>query len=261
MKLFRRFTSTIDFGAKTVQKDEKQGLVNEVFNKVASNYDIMNDFMSLGVHRLWKDEFVSDMGTFASPSLSFLDVAGGTGDISFRIHEKLKKDLKIFMKSDCKITVSDINAGMLSVGKERASKLNYEMDWVEANAEELPFADGLFDYYTIAFGIRNVPDRAKALKEAKRVLKRGGRFMCLEFSKVNNVLIDSVYALYSKYYIPEIGGIIAGDKPAYQYLVESIERFPTQEDFAKMISEAGFSYVNHRDLTFGVVAIHSGIKI
>ena len=262
MKLLRRFTSTIDFGAKTVLKEEKQGLVNDVFTKVADKYDIMNDFMSFGIHRLWKDEFVSDMGVFsANSSLSFLDVAGGTGDIAFRIHQKLKNDIPVFLKQNWSITVSDINPGMLGVGKQRAKDLGYNMNWVEANAEELPFADNMFDYYTIAFGIRNVPDRLKALKEAKRVLKKGGRFMCLEFSKVNNAALDSIYSLFSKYYIPNIGGVVAGDKDAYQYLVESIEKFPSQDEFAKLMSESGLNFINHRDLTFGIVAIHSGIKI
>ena len=262
MKFLKRLSSTVDFGSKSVPLADKQNLVNEVFTKVSNNYDIMNDFMSFGVHRLWKDEFVSDMGKFSAVSpLSFLDVAGGTGDISFRIHEKLRRDIPVYLKHQWEITVSDINPGMLGVGQQRAQALGYKMNWVEANAEELPFPDSSFDFYTIAFGIRNVPDRLKALKEAKRVLKKGGRFMCLEFSKVNNAVLDSVYAVFSKYYIPNIGGVVAGDREAYQYLVESIERFPSQDEFAKIISEAGFNYINHRDLSFGIVAIHSGINI
>jgi 2-methoxy-6-polyprenyl-1,4-benzoquinol methylase len=262
MKLFRKFTNTIDFGLKTVPKEKKQELVNDVFTSVAQKYDIMNDFMSLGVHRLWKDEFISDMGYLNSfTPLNFLDVAGGTGDIAFRIREKVKRDTPVYLKSNFNITVSDINPGMLSVGKQRAKALGYDFSWVEANAEELPFEDSSFDFYTIAFGIRNVTDRLKAVKEAKRVLKKGGRFMCLEFSKVNNPVLDSLYAVFSKYYIPTLGTLIAGDREAYEYLIESIQKFPTQDEFAKLISEAGLSYVNHRDLTFGIAAIHSGVKI
>jgi len=262
-RLIRRF-STTDFGNKEVPIAEKQNLVNQVFSSVANNYDLMNDLMSMGVHRWWKDEFLTDMGTFdSSTPLAFLDVAGGTGDIAFRVLEKYRKEVPSYstLRNSLKITVSDINSEMLEVGKQRALEKGYEMDWVEANAEELPFEDDTFDYYTIAFGIRNVPDRLKALKEAYRVLKKGGRFMCLEFSKVEYPGLDNAYSLYSHYYIPTLGQLVAGDKDSYQYLVESIEKFPSQDEFADLIHKAGFEYVNHRNLTFGVVAIHSGVKL
>ena len=202
------------------------------------------------------------MGSFNTNSdLNFLDVAGGTGDIAFRIYSKLKKEVPVYLKNNSKVTVSDINPGMLDVGKQRALKLGYDLDWVEANAEKLPFDDNFFDFYTIAFGIRNVPDRLLAIKEAKRVIKKVGRFMCLEFSKVNYSGLDSLYSLFSKYYIPNLGSFIAGDREAYQYLVESIEKFPSQDEFAALLNEAGLSFINHRDLTFGIVAIHSGVKL
>jgi ubiquinone/menaquinone biosynthesis methyltransferase len=255
---------TIDFGEKQVPIEKKQILVNEVFSSVADSYDLMNDFMSAGIHRLWKDDFVNDMGSFyVNQPMKFLDVAGGTGDIAFRIAEKLKKDIPSFMthypKSE--VTVMDINPNMLAVGRDRAQKLGYQLNWVEGNAEELPFGDNEFDFYTIAFGIRNVPNRDKALREAWRVLKPGGRFMCLEFSKVNNSLVSSFYDMYSDILIPRLGSMIAGDSESYRYLVESIRKFPSQEEFAFMIHKAGFKFVTHRDLTFGICAIHSGVKI
>ncbi|CAG9318518.1 unnamed protein product [Blepharisma stoltei] len=264
MRALRRLFATVDFGSREVPKEEKQKLVNEVFTRVAEKYDIMNDAMSLGIHRLWKDQFISDMGNFHTNSnLSFLDVAGGTGDIGFRIVEKLKQDIPSFYSGNqtWDLTISDINAEMLEVGKQRASALGYNINWVQANAEELPFEDNKFDFYTIAFGIRNVTDRLKALKEAKRVLKLGGRFMCLEFSKINYPVLDQVYSLYSQNVIPAMGKIIANDRDSYQYLVDSIEKFPSQEEFAALMNNAGFEYITHRDLTFGVVAIHSGIKL
>jgi ubiquinone/menaquinone biosynthesis methyltransferase len=204
------------------------------------------------------------MGSFyVNQPMKFLDVAGGTGDIAFRIAEKLKKDIPSFMthypKSE--VTVMDINPNMLAVGRDRAQKLGYQLNWVEGNAEELPFGDNEFDFYTIAFGIRNVPNRDKALREAWRVLKPGGRFMCLEFSKVNNSLVSSFYDMYSDILIPRLGSMIAGDSESYRYLVESIRKFPSQEEFAFMIHKAGFKFVTHRDLTFGICAIHSGVKI
>ncbi|OMJ71958.1 hypothetical protein SteCoe_29722 [Stentor coeruleus] len=262
MRLLKRLSSTVDFGAKTVAREKKQEMVNEVFTKVADKYDLMNDVMSLGIHRLWKDEFISDMGSFrTSAPLSFLDVAGGTGDIAFRISNKLKHEVPVNPPDHNKITVSDINPGMLSVGKQRASMLGLNLNWVEANAESLPFPENSFDYYTIAFGIRNVTDRLKAIKEAKRVLKKGGRFMCLEFSKVSNPVIGPFYDVYNKYLIPNLGSLVAGDKDSYQYLIESIEKFPTQEEFAKIMAEAGLSAIHYRNLTFGVVAIHSGLNL
>mmetsp|Transcript_26326 Transcript_26326/g.47211 ORF Transcript_26326/g.47211 Transcript_26326/m.47211 type:complete len:265 (+) Transcript_26326:1965-2759(+) len=261
--LLRRFQSTVDFGSKTVKIEEKQKLVNEVFTSVASSYDIMNDLMSLGVHRLWKQEFVDDIGKFPLDSpIKTLDVAGGTGDIAFQIWQKYINQRPAFISSppQLHITVSDINADMLEVGKTRAPA-GANLSWMEANAEELPFEDNLFDLYTISFGIRNVPDKDKALREAFRVLKPGGRFMCLEFSKVTNPVLAQMYSLHSQYYIPNVGQLVANDRASYVYLVESIERFPSQEEFAFMISKAGFSSVHHRDLTWGIAAIHSGVKL
>ena len=258
-------TETIDFGFKTVPRESKQSLVNEVFASVASSYDVMNDLMSLGVHRLWKDQFIQDMGVVYSGSpVRFLDVAGGTGDIAFRIVEKMKDEVKKYYPAEepTHVTVLDINAAMLEVGKKRAASYGYaNMTWVEGNAEQLPFPDNTFDVYTIAFGIRNVPDRATAIGEAFRVLKMGGRFMCLEFSKVTNPLLSLVYDLHSFYVIPEVGRFVANDRDSYQYLVESIKKFPSQEEFAKIVHTAGFSAVHHKDLTMGIAAIHSGVKL
>jgi ubiquinone/menaquinone biosynthesis methyltransferase len=255
--------SQVDFGSKMIEKDAKQSAVNEIFSKIAANYDLMNDLMSMGVHRLWKDEFVSDMGDFhPNQPLHFLDMAGGTGDIAFRIMDKIQRENSTYTKIQSTVTVSDINADMLNEGKKRSKDRNFSnLDWVVANAEELPFADASFDFYTIVFGIRNVPDRLKALKEAHRVLKTGGRFMCMEFSKVILPGFDFIYSQYSKMVIPTLGQFIANDRESYVYLIESIERFPTQEEFASLINEAGFNHVNHRNLSFGICAIHSGVKI
>ena len=258
----RRF-SKVDYGSKLMEKDEKQQAVNEMFSKISANYDLMNDLMSIGTHRLWKDEFVSDLGPLrTSQPLRFLDMAGGTGDIAFRIIQKLREDNPSYKPLESIVTVSDINADMLNEGRKRAEQQKLSnLEWVVANAEVLPFDNETFDYYTIAFGIRNVPDRLKALKEAFRVLKKGGRFMCMEFSKVVLPGFDILYSQYSKIVIPTLGSIVANDRESYVYLVESIERFPNQEEFAAMIDEAGFSFVHHRNLTFGICSIHSGVKI
>lgn len=252
-----------DYGHKMMGKEEKQKAVNEMFAKISANYDLMNDLMSMGVHRLWKDEFVSDMGSFKSNEpLHFLDVAGGTGDIAFRIASKLKEENPDVFNVESQVTVSDINPNMLNEGRRRGSTIGLNgLNWVEANAESLPFKDNTFDFYTIVFGIRNVPDRLKAIKEAKRVLKRGGRFMCMEFSKVTLPVFDLIYNQYSKIVIPTLGSIAVGDRESYEYLVESIERFPNQEEFATLINEAGFNFIHHRNLTFGICAIHSAINI
>lgn len=263
-RVFTRSMTQYDYGSKIMNsKEEKQNAVNENFASISSKYDLMNDLMSMGVHRLWKDEFVSDMGCLKSKDpLRFLDVAGGTGDISFRIAQKLKEDNPHIINIESQVTVSDINPKMLDEGKKRAAGLGLNgLSWVEANAESLPFEDNSFDFYTIVFGIRNVPDRLKALKEAKRVLKKGGRFMCLEFSKVTLPGFDFLYSQYSNLVIPALGSIVAGERENYVYLVESIERFPNQEEFASLIHEAGFNFIHHRNLTFGICAIHSAINI
>ena len=243
------------YGFRDVADGEKQPLVNEVFHKVAKRYDIMNDVMSAGLHRLWKDAMVAALNPRKSADFRHLDVAGGTGDIAFRIVEASNRLAHA--------TVLDINGSMLAVGAERAEKkgLTDNLTFVEANAEELPFETGSFDAYTIAFGIRNVPHIDKALSEAYRVLKRGGRLLVLEFSEVEMPLLDRVYDAWSFNAIPQFGKMITGDAEPYQYLVESIRKFPNQEDFATMIRSAGFSRVTYTNYTGGIAALHSGWKI
>jgi demethylmenaquinone methyltransferase/2-methoxy-6-polyprenyl-1,4-benzoquinol methylase len=223
---------------------------------VAARYDLMNDLMSGGLHRLWKDAMVAWLAPPRASSFPFrvLDVAGGTGDIAFRIAER---------SASAVVTVADINRDMLAVGEKRAAerKLTGRAAFTEANAESLPFADGAFDAVTIAFGIRNVPRIDKALAEAFRVLKPGGRFLCLEFSAVDVAVLDRVYELYSFNVIPMIGGWVIGDEEPYRYLVESIKKFPNQARFAAMIEKAGFARVTHRNLSGGIAAIHSGWKL
>lgn len=245
------------FGFEAVGEGEKQPRVNEVFHKVAERYDVMNDLMSGGMHRLWKDAFVAWLNPPRNPAVPFklLDVAGGTGDISFRVVER--------SKHNAHSTVFDINGSMLEVGRDRAREkgLIGNLDFVQGNAEDLPFEDGSFDAYTIAYGIRNVPRIDKALKEAHRVLKRGGRFMCLEFSNVETPMLDKAYDLFSFNAIPKIGGLVTGDEDSYSYLVESIRKFPNQARFKTMIMDAGFSQVSFRNLSGGISAMHSGWKL
>ena len=244
------------FGFREVPTADKQRLVDDVFVKVAARYDLMNDLMSGGLHRLWKDAMVAWLSPPRRSSVPFavLDVAGGTGDIAFRIVERSESAV---------VTVADINKDMLAVGGKRAveRKLGTRVAFIEANAEELPFAAGAFDAVTIAFGIRNVPRIDKALTEARRVLKPGGRFLCLEFSAVDVAVVDRVYELYSFNVIPMIGGWVIGDEQPYRYLVESIKKFPNQARFAAMIEKAGFSKVTFRNLSGGIAAIHSGWKL
>jgi demethylmenaquinone methyltransferase/2-methoxy-6-polyprenyl-1,4-benzoquinol methylase len=243
------------FGQRTVRMDEKQGLVDAVFLKVADRYDLMNDLMSFGLHRVWKDILAAKVHPPASRPFALLDVAGGTGDVAFRVARTGVPQTRV--------TVADINAEMLRVGAERASKrkLSARVAFVEANAEALPFPDARFDAYTIAFGIRNVPRIETALGEAFRVLKRGGRFFCLEFSHVDLPVFDRVYDAYSFTAIPAMGKVVTGDGAAYRYLVESIRRFPSAELFGDMVTAAGFARVRITRLSGGVVAIHSGWKI
>jgi demethylmenaquinone methyltransferase/2-methoxy-6-polyprenyl-1,4-benzoquinol methylase len=243
------------FGFARIPLGEKQARVDDVFHKVASRYDLMNDLMSGGLHRIWKDIFVSRVHPARRGPFRHLDVAGGTGDIAFRIAKAASKQAEI--------AVLDINAGMLDVGRARASKRKFaaKLEFVQANAEDLPFEDNIFDSYTIAFGIRNVPRIDQALAEARRVLKRGGQFLCLEFSNVNVPLLDRIYESYSFHAIPRIGEWVAGDRDAYLYLVESIARFPAAESFQDMVAAAGFDRAAFTRLTGGVVAIHSGWKL
>lgn len=243
------------YGFRDVVAGEKQPLVDAVFHKVAERYDLMNDLMSGGLHRLWKDGMVAWLNPPRRPGWRVLDVAGGTGDVAFRIVEASSRNAHA--------TVLDINGSMLGVGRERAEKLGLSgsTDFVEANAEELPFEDDGFDAYTIAFGIRNVPRIETALSEAFRVLKPGGRFLCLEFSEVDMPLLDKVYEAWSFNAIPRIGQMVTGDGEPYSYLVESIRKFPNQCDFADMIRRAGFERVDFRNYAGGIAALHSGWKL
>eukprot|EP00611_Tribonema_gayanum_P014250 TRINITY_DN2557_c1_g1_i3.p1 TRINITY_DN2557_c1_g1~~TRINITY_DN2557_c1_g1_i3.p1 ORF type:complete len:311 (+),score=114.56 TRINITY_DN2557_c1_g1_i3:69-1001(+) len=259
------------FGYKQVPESDKKGMVKGVFSSVAKDYDVMNDLMSAGVHRLWKDEFVRMLGVKEAIQAGdspprVLDMAGGTGDISFRIIEEMSPYLRQDQGDEPIVTVSDINPNMLEVGEERAAKrfsgrALAALEFRVADAEALPFEDGAYDAYTIAFGLRNVTDVPRALAEARRVLRRGGRFMCLEFSHVNNPMLQRLYDAYSFSVIPKIGEVVANDKPAYQYLVESIRMFPKQHELERMMREAGFRAVSHTDMTCGVVSVHSGFKL
>jgi demethylmenaquinone methyltransferase / 2-methoxy-6-polyprenyl-1,4-benzoquinol methylase len=242
------------FGFRSVRLDEKQERVNEVFHSVAGRYDLMNDLMSAGLHRLWKDTLLTMVRPPRERPFRHLDVAGGTGDVAFRILDAGGPQTHV--------SVLDINGEMLKVGRERAGqRYDGRIDFVEANAEELPLESNSFDAYTIAFGIRNVPRIDAALREAHRVLKRGGRFLCLEFSKVDVPILDRIYDAYSFNVIPRLGQMVTGDAESYRYLVESIRRFPPPAAFVRMIEEAGFRRVTHKPLTAGIVAIHSGWKI
>jgi demethylmenaquinone methyltransferase / 2-methoxy-6-polyprenyl-1,4-benzoquinol methylase len=251
---------TTHFGFSTVKQSEKQSLVRGVFDSVAEKYDLMNDVMSVGLHRLWKNDFIRDLRP--RPAMHLLDVAGGTGDIAFRFLNAAQK------RSDensppAKVTICDINHNMLKAGRARAIDQGIfgPIDWVTGNAESLPLPDCSVDAYTISFGIRNVTHIDMALKEAYRVLRPGGRFMCLEFSKVDLPLLKQIYDVYSFNFIPHFGSMVTGDKQSYQYLVESIRKFPSQKKFKKMIEDAGFKKATYRNLSGGIVAIHSGWRI
>jgi demethylmenaquinone methyltransferase/2-methoxy-6-polyprenyl-1,4-benzoquinol methylase len=244
------------FGYENIPLSEKQDRVNDVFHSVARRYDLMNDLMSGGLHRLWKDALVTAVHPPKSTRpFKLLDLAGGTGDVAFRVVETGGPNTRV--------TVCDINAEMLAVGAERAEQrgLDTAVSFEQGNAEELPYADRTFDCVTIAFGIRNVPRIERALSEAHRVLRIGGRFLCLEFSSVDVPGLDKLYELYSFQAIPAIGQVVTGDREAYQYLVESIRKFPRPKAFAGMMERAGFRRVTFRAMTGGVVALHSGWKL
>ena len=285
------------FGFKNVPVEEKEYLVKEVFDSVAEKYDIMNDLMSGGLHRLWKDDFVRRLRLSACifnnypyskektsikgdvEPLDILDVAGGTGDIAFRMmdeaimccrsnemHNRLPENNMAYPLPN--IVVSDINSEMLKVGQKRAKAKFYSdatilehMNFVEANAETLPFADNSFDIYTIAFGLRNVTQRGMALNEAYRVLKPGGRLSILEFSSIPNAPLQQIYDLYSFNVIPKMGQLVTGNEDAYKYLVESIRKFPNQEELKRELFEHNFKEVDYINYTFGTVACHSGFKL
>jgi demethylmenaquinone methyltransferase/2-methoxy-6-polyprenyl-1,4-benzoquinol methylase len=239
----------VSFGYEEVPPEEKTRRVGSVFSSVAENYDVMNDLMSGGLHRLWKNQFVRRLRPRRGEAI--LDMAGGTGDIAFRI-----------VPSGALVTVADINPEMLKVGIERARRREIEgLIWAEENAEALTFPDQTFDAYTIAFGIRNVTHIDKALAEAHRVLRIGGRFFCLEFSTTTWPGFSQLYDRYSHDVVPRIGGAVAGDQESYRYLVESIRRFPNMGAFARMIEQAGFARVRAEPILGGLVAIHSGWKI
>lgn len=240
------------FGFQDVLPEEKTRLVTQVFSSVASRYDIMNDLMSGGVHRWWKNQLV--FMTRPRPGQKILDVAGGTGDIATRILQA--------SGNQAHVTVCDRNIDMISEGRDRQIDRGSlsGIEWVCGDGAQLPFEDNTFDTYTISFGLRNITDIAQAIKEAYRVLKPGGQYFCLEFSKVTNPLLKKAYKAYSFGVIPAIGSIVAKDKDSYQYLVESIENFPDQETLKQMIADQGFQQVSYTNLTQGVVAIHSGIK-
>jgi demethylmenaquinone methyltransferase / 2-methoxy-6-polyprenyl-1,4-benzoquinol methylase len=241
-------SKTVSFGYEDVSETEKTARVGGVFSSVASKYDLMNDAMSAGMHRLWKDRFVRRVKPRAGDMI--LDMAGGTGDIAFRMQ-----------KSGALVTVADINPDMLAVGMDRAVGREIGgLSWSEQNAEVLSFDDKSFDAYTIAFGIRNVTHIDKALAEAHRVLKRGGRFFCLEFSTTLWPGFKEVYDVYSHKLVPKIGKAIAGDEESYRYLIESIRRFPDMPTFERMVAEAGFVQTKVEPMLGGLVAIHSGWK-
>jgi demethylmenaquinone methyltransferase/2-methoxy-6-polyprenyl-1,4-benzoquinol methylase len=248
-------SDSVSFGYESVPLEDKQALVDDVFSSVARRYDLMNDLMSGGLHRAWKSAMVSALNPpRRGRPWRLVDVAGGTGDIAFRVAER--------SQGHADITVADINPEMLAVGRARAEKRKLRnVAFVEANAEALPFEDASFDAYTIAFGIRNVPRIAAALEQAFRVLRHGGRFVCLEFSAVDTPMLDRVYDAYSFAVIPRLGKAVTGDAESYRYLVESIRTFPNQESFADMIRAAGFARVNYRNFSGGIAALHSGWKL
>jgi demethylmenaquinone methyltransferase/2-methoxy-6-polyprenyl-1,4-benzoquinol methylase len=239
----------VNFGDELVSPQEKTRRVGHVFSSVARRYDVMNDLMSGGLHRLWKDRFVARVKPRSGEHI--LDMAGGTGDVAFRMARR-----------GAQVTVADINADMLAVGIDRAKARGLtDLSWKEENAESLSFDDSSFDAYTIAFGIRNVTDIPAALREARRALKHGGRFFCLEFSTSEWPGFANVYELYAGKVIPQIGKAVAGDEDSYRYLVESIRRFPRPDQFRKMIADAGFSQTKAEPILGGIVCIWSGWKV
>jgi demethylmenaquinone methyltransferase/2-methoxy-6-polyprenyl-1,4-benzoquinol methylase len=262
-----RASENTHFGFREVPLADKQGLVDDVFHSVAGRYDLMNDLMSGGLHRAWKDALVTTVnpppkgrpgrldetkGRSARP-FALLDIAGGTGDIAFRVIEA--------GGAGTRATVTDINADMLEVGRARAAERGLDVAFIEGNAEALPFPDGSYDAVTIAFGIRNVPRIEAALAEAYRVLRVGGRFLCLEFSTVDVPGLDALYDFYSFNVIPTLGRAVAGDAEAYRYLVESIRRFPRPDAFVQLMRTAGFRRVSFQRMTGGIVALHSGWRL
>ena len=248
-------SDSVPFGSRRVSLSDKQAMVDDVFSSVARRYDLMNDLMSAGLHRLWKGAMVSALNPpKRGRAWRLVDAAGGTGDIAFRVAQR--------SAGHADIVVVDANGSMLEVGRKRAEKLGFKtIAFQEGNAESLPLPDASFDAYSIAFGIRNVPRIETALTEARRVLKHGGRFLSLEFSQVDAPMLDRLYEAYSFRVIPALGQAVAGDAESYRYLVESIRTFPNQERFADMIRTAGFGRVSYRNFSGGIAALHSGWKL
>jgi demethylmenaquinone methyltransferase / 2-methoxy-6-polyprenyl-1,4-benzoquinol methylase len=246
---------TVQFGARQVPLADKQALVDDVFHSVAHRYDLMNDLMSFGLHRAWKDALVTAVNPPKNRPFALLDIAGGTGDVALRVIAAGGEDTRA--------TVCDINPDMLAIGRERAAKRSRTdaVTFTEANAEALPFKDRSFDAATVAFGIRNVPRIDLALAEAFRVLTIGGKFLCLEFSAVDVPGLAALYDFYSSNVIPALGRAVVGDAESYRYLVESIRRFPVPREFADMLRAAGFARVSHRLMTGGIVALHCGWRL
>ena len=248
--------STTDFGFRRVKTDDKQGLVREVFDSVADQYDLMNDLMSGGLHRVWKSRMIDALYLRPNSAMRLIDVAGGTGDIAFRAGERAAR-----INSQLSAQVIDANTQMVRVGRDRAARAKHCVDFLTGTAEALPLADNVADVVSIAFGIRNVTHRDKALAEMHRVLKPGGRFVCLEFSHMPSRTLQAAYDAYSFNVIPPLGQMVTGDKDSYQYLVESIRRFPAATAFAGDIRAAGFQRVRHEMLSGGVAALHMGWKL
>ncbi len=253
-------SSTATFGFREVDAADKPGLVRGVFDSVAGRYDLMNDLMSGGVHRLWKRTMIDWL--HPRPGQHLVDVAGGTGDIVFRFLERARRS-QSGADAGTRASVVDLTPAMLGVGRDRAIDrgLLSGIDWIAGDAELLPVADMTADSYTIAFGLRNVTRIDQALAEARRVLKPGGRFLCLEFSRVVVPLLDRLYDTYSFRVLPALGGAVAGDRESYQYLVESIRRFPAQDELAGLIAAAGFGVTRYRNLSGGIAALHSGWRV
>ena len=238
----------VDFGNKIVKKVDKQKLVNKVFNSVAQKYDLMNDITSFGIHRSWKNDLINWIAPQSSQSLA--DIAGGTGDIAYKFIKAGGSSAHVF----------DINKEMIQIGKKKYKNFN-KLDWTTASAEHIPVSDNFFERATISFGLRNITDRNKSLQEIYRILKPGGRFICLEFSHIENDLLKRFYDAWSFKIMPLIGEKITGNREAYTYLVESIRNFPTQAEVSQMLCEVGFSRVKYRNLSNGIVALHSGWKL